>query len=153
MPYTDQPHPEPQARHLGRLGYLAYARHTGGLTHDGRPIPQWENLGETIQDAWAAAAEAIADAQASLPAPPPVLMPAPPQRPSVGHIVLVPMDPTKNNGATQAPAVITRVWSAETVNARVLSDTNHGDVEWRTSITYADTLDGVLHRWTWPPRI
>jgi hypothetical protein len=35
--------------------------------------------------------------------------------PSVGRIILVLVDPTKNNGSEIAPAIITRVWS-ETPN-------------------------------------
>jgi hypothetical protein len=85
--------------------------------------------------------------------------PAPaPQTPSLGRIVHVPMDPTMNNGADVAAAVITRVWSPTTVNLRVLADGE--SLLWRTSSTYADDLDAIdaddptrLNRWTWPPRV
>jgi hypothetical protein len=41
---------------LGPRAYAAYSEVTGGLTHDGRQMPAWEELGETIQTAWMAAA-------------------------------------------------------------------------------------------------
>lgn len=51
------------ARHdpqdLARAAYAAYGEATGGLTHDGRPMPAWEDLGERIQRAWTAAARAV----------------------------------------------------------------------------------------------
>lgn len=79
-------------------------------------------------------------------------------QPSLGRIVLVPMDPVENNGAHVAPAVITRVWSDNSVNLRVLADSYA--IEWRTSVTYAPDLDAIpaddptrLNRWTWPPRV
>ncbi len=77
-----------------------------------------------------------------------------PQLPSVGRIVHVPMDPATNNGATVAPAVITRVWSETTVNVRVLHDSE--SITWRTSVVYRDNLDGIEGTpavWTWPERV
>ena len=74
-----------------------------------------------------------------------------PLAPRVGDVVLVAADPALNNGAEQAPAVITRVWSSTVVNARVLYDGNA--VTWHTSLNYVDTLDGVAPdalAWTWP---
>jgi len=71
--------------------------------------------------------------------------------PRVGDVVLVAADPALNNGAEQAPAVVTRVWSATTVNVRVLYD-GHA-VTWHTSLNYVDTLDGLAPdalAWTWP---
>lgn len=50
-------HPVPSD--LGQRAYAAYAESTGGLTHDGRTMPAWEDLGEQIQQAWAVAARAI----------------------------------------------------------------------------------------------
>ncbi|WP_329564682.1 hypothetical protein [Kitasatospora sp. NBC_01266] len=47
-----------------QLAYTAYGTATGGLTHDDRPMPAWEHLGEPIQAAWTAAAAAVL-AQAS----------------------------------------------------------------------------------------
>lgn len=79
------------------------------------------------------------------------------QKPSIGRIVLVPMNPRDNNGASVAPAIITRVWNDTTINVRVLADA-HGDVthDWRTSLTHEDALaEGAspLHYWCWPPRV
>lgn len=75
------------------------------------------------------------------------------QKPSIGRIVLVALDPTMNNGATIAPAVITRVWSDTSVNVRVLADSEN--LLWRTSLTYVDSLDDDSPRgsWAWPPRV
>lgn len=42
-----------------QLAYDAYGKATGGLTHDGRPMPTWDQLGDRIQHAWAAAALAL----------------------------------------------------------------------------------------------
>lgn len=42
-----------------QIAYHAYAKATGGLTHDGRPMPAWDQLGDRIQHAWAAAALAL----------------------------------------------------------------------------------------------
>lgn len=59
------------------------------------------------------------------------------QTPSIGRIVIVPATallPTdENNGGTEAPAVITRVWSDTMVNVRVLLDGH--ETPWKTSIT------------------
>lgn len=77
-------------------------------------------------------------------------------KPSLGRIVLVPIEPEMNNGATVAPAIITRVWSDTTVNLRVLAD-SHNPPLWRTSSTYTDDLDQRdqthVNYWTWPPRV
>lgn len=42
-----------------RCAYEAYARSTGGKTFDGRDMPPWSGLGDRIQAAWVAAAEAV----------------------------------------------------------------------------------------------
>lgn len=44
--------------HWARNAYAAYGDQTGGLTHDARAMPTWEDLGEPIQQAWCAAARA-----------------------------------------------------------------------------------------------
>ncbi|GAA1164322.1 hypothetical protein F4556_002381 [Kitasatospora gansuensis] len=44
-----------------QAAYAAYGHTTGGLTHDGRPMPTWDQLGDTIQAAWIAAATAAAN--------------------------------------------------------------------------------------------
>lgn len=46
---------------LGLLAYLAYSEAVGGTTHDGRPMLAWDDLGETVQGGWIAAAAAAAD--------------------------------------------------------------------------------------------
>jgi hypothetical protein len=43
----------------GRVAYEAYGRSTGHRTHDDRPMPAWDDLGETVQRAWAASAAAV----------------------------------------------------------------------------------------------
>lgn len=40
----------------GERAFNAYRHIVGNLTHDGRPIPQWNDLTETIRNAWEAAA-------------------------------------------------------------------------------------------------
>lgn len=74
--------------------------------------------------------------------------------PSLGRIVLVPVDPTTNNGADVAPGIITRVWSATCVNVRVLLDAG-ANPTWKTSLALFDTADEakVGHSCYWPPRV
>jgi hypothetical protein len=73
--------------------------------------------------------------------------------PSVGRIVLVPMDQAVNNGSDVAPAIICRVWSETSVNVRVVEDGPR--IEWRQSLEYTDDLANRdrdnLNVWTWPP--
>lgn len=52
--------------HLGHVAFDGYRRHTNGLTHDGRSIPEWRDLGEAVQSAWIAAAAAVVEAQATV---------------------------------------------------------------------------------------
>lgn len=81
------------------------------------------------------------------------------QKPSIGRIVIVPMDPAANNGATEAPAVITRVWSEGCVNVRVFVDASN-EVLSRTSVSLypssAEATDanatGTHYAW-WPDRV
>lgn len=47
---------------LAALGYDAYGRSTGWKNFLGDPMPKWEELPRPIQEAWMAAAVAIADA-------------------------------------------------------------------------------------------
>lgn len=75
-------------------------------------------------------------------------------KPSIGRIVLVPVSENLNNGAEVAPAVITRVWSDELVNVRVLHDGH--DIDWRTSVKLVDEQPEDLtdqHVAWWPPRV
>ncbi|MFE9906402.1 hypothetical protein [Streptomyces achromogenes] len=53
--------PQHSPSDLGQVAYLAYSEATSGLTHDGRPMPAWDDLGDTVQGAWIAAAAAVAD--------------------------------------------------------------------------------------------
>ena len=74
-------------------------------------------------------------------------------RPSLGRIVIVPMDPVVNNGAGEAPAVITRVWSDELVNVRILDDSSNTP-PWRTSVRlHAERPAEPMHDAWWPPRV
>ncbi|MFE4649274.1 hypothetical protein [Streptomyces sp. NPDC056707] len=78
-------------------------------------------------------------------------------QPSIGRVVLVPMDPATNNGASVAPAIITRVWTGTSINVQILADAP--GCAWRTSLTHVESLDGLddahdrLYRWTWPPKV
>lgn len=49
----------PEPPDLGRRAYETYGESTGGLTHEGRAMPVWEDLGEQVQTAWTVAARAI----------------------------------------------------------------------------------------------
>ncbi|MDX3455032.1 hypothetical protein PV396_24345 [Streptomyces sp. ME02-8801-2C] len=138
----------PSAMDLAQSAYAAYGEATDHQNYQGQPMPEWEALGERIQKAWIAAAGTIAmDILTSLANNPS------PLTPDVGDVVLVPMDPTLNNGAAVAPAIVTRVWNPITINVRVLADSDA--VVWRTSVVYRDNLDDVAVPaavWTWPPR-
>lgn len=80
------------------------------------------------------------------------------QTPSVGRIVLVPMDPRGNNGQHYAPAIITRVWSDTMVNLRVFADSSDAPI-WRTSAALAEDTgahvegEPVANTWAWPTRV
>lgn len=79
------------------------------------------------------------------------------QKPSLGTVVLVPVDPATNNGGYVAPGIITRVWSETTVNVRVLHDSDA--ISWRTSATFREDLGDlddagpVPAVWTWRERV
>lgn len=47
---------------LAEIAYNAYAGSTGGKTWDGRDMPDWGDLGEKVQTAWATATNAACDA-------------------------------------------------------------------------------------------
>ncbi len=74
--------------------------------------------------------------------------------PTVGRIVLVGIDPAVNNGADRAPAIITRVFTPECVNLRVMVD-GPGEMPWRTSSTLCEPEDlaGTTAKWAWPPLV
>jgi len=40
----------------GKAAFEAYKKKVGGKTYDNKDIPDWDNLGKTIQDAWMIAA-------------------------------------------------------------------------------------------------
>lgn len=42
-----------------RDAYHAYGQSTGWTTHDGRPMPSWNDLGDRVQAAWIAAVTAV----------------------------------------------------------------------------------------------
>ena len=72
--------------------------------------------------------------------------------PYIGQIVLAPADPNVNNGADTAPAVITRVWSEQVVNLRILLD--GAGVLWKTSSSLRESLEDVpvgAPYWTYLP--
>lgn len=154
--------PQASVPNLGEIAYAAYGQSTGNRNFLGDPMPDWSELPDPIQTAWQAAAQAIVDElqdTGSAVTALQTLEPAP-QLPSLGRIVLIPMDPALNNGALEAPAVITRVWNDSVINVRVLSDSDRADAEWRTSLQYVDSVDTLdrddparLYRWSWPPRI
>lgn len=51
----------PKERSLGVIAYEAYGDSVDWKTFDGRPMPEWSDLGERIQQAWVDAALAVAD--------------------------------------------------------------------------------------------
>lgn len=74
-------------------------------------------------------------------------------KPSLGRVVIVPMDPDLNNGADEAPATITRVWHDALINVRITGD-NAAVPEWRTSVSLHDEKpDSPQHDAWWPPRV
>jgi hypothetical protein len=48
----------------GKVAYVAYGEVTGGKNYQGLPMPAWDELPATIQDAWVAAAQAVIDQHA-----------------------------------------------------------------------------------------
>lgn len=49
---------EPSPAERAQRAYAAYGVATGGLNFQGDPMPQWDDLGDTIRQAWHAAAHA-----------------------------------------------------------------------------------------------
>ena len=69
------------------------------------------------------------------------------QKPSIGRIVHVIVDPKANNGSDVAPAMITRVWSDTCVNLRVTRDNHPGPEEWLTSWSLHESREALeAHR-------
>jgi hypothetical protein len=44
---------------LGKVAFEAYVSRVGGETYDKKPIPEWQNLSESVKDGWEAAAAAV----------------------------------------------------------------------------------------------
>lgn len=72
-------------------------------------------------------------------------------KPSIGRIVIV---PSNHNSATEAPAIITRVWpDTGLINVRVMNE-NEAAPEWRTSVKLHDEKPETPgHDAWWPPRV
>ena len=50
---------QPDKRPLGQIAFDAYNAERGGLTHDGKPTPPWEVLGDGVRSGWTAGAHAV----------------------------------------------------------------------------------------------
>lgn len=76
-------------------------------------------------------------------------------KPSLGRIVLFKSkDPLHlSNGADEAPAIITRVWSDTCVNLTVFRDATEPLAV--TSVVLAEDFEasGQWTAWRWPPRV
>lgn len=46
---------------LAKQMWDAYAKQAGGVTFDGKPLPDWDGLGEDRQSCWVAAARVAVD--------------------------------------------------------------------------------------------
>lgn len=136
----------PTTRELAHVGYEAYGESTGHKNYQGQPMPGWNELPDRTQLAWIEATGAILQHNMAG-----LFNVGSASAPTLGDIVLVAVEPAENNGSGVAPAIVTRVWSATTINARVLHD--GPAFGWRTSLIYADSLaDAALpgSAWTWP---
>jgi hypothetical protein len=51
----------PDMTELAKVGYRAYGETTGFKNYQGLPMPEWDELGETIQAAWVAATRAVCE--------------------------------------------------------------------------------------------
>jgi hypothetical protein len=78
----------PSTMELAKVAYAAYGESTNYRTHDDRPMPDWAELGDSVQQAWIAAAAAVAQAVIEEPTEKAVRseQSAPP-RPSIGRTV------------------------------------------------------------------
>lgn len=81
------------------------------------------------------------------------------QKPSIGRIVHVTVEPAYNNGSDIAPAVITAVWRDDLINARVIVDSSSMPL-WYTSIPLVETEEEARAKAPsysaaafWPPRV
>lgn len=48
-------------KELAQIGYEGYGNNRDWKTYDDRPMPKWEELPESIQDAWVAAFRAVSE--------------------------------------------------------------------------------------------
>lgn len=136
----------PTTRDLAEIAYAAYGVSTGGKNYQGLPMPRWDELPALTQLAWIEATGAVTMRTLEM-----MTGVRRTIAPTIGDVVLVPADPSTNNGAQVAPAIVTRVWSDTTVNVRVLHDSH--SLDWRTSLVYRDSLEGaspLTAAWTWP---
>ena len=76
-------------------------------------------------------------------------------KPSLGRIVLVPVEPVTNNGSDVAVGIITRVWSDTMVNLRVFLDTESASRSMPSVHLYptAEDAAGDTRSCYWPPRV
>lgn len=75
------------------------------------------------------------------------------QKASIGRIVLFKSQNLSDmgNGATEVPAIITRVWGDAMVNLLVFRDGT--DPLTKTSVGREDAHPGSSYSWRWPPRV
>lgn len=82
---------------------------------------------------------------------------------TVGRVVIVGIDPSRNNGEDVCPAIVTRVWGPDPsnkgialINVKALNDGPNN--EWKTSVILFGTEDaarahGLANAAYWPPRM
>lgn len=51
---------------LAKIAYLGYGEAVGYKNYEGKPMPDWKDLGSKIQNAWIAATVAVVDQLAAL---------------------------------------------------------------------------------------
>ena len=169
----------PSTMELAQVAYAAYGVSTNNRTHDDRPMPDWDDLGDQVQQAWIAAAAAVAQAVIEQPAEKAVRSEQPaPQRPSIGRIVhytLSEQDAERINQLRQdyqlnarpqgtgfvghvgnqaqegdvCPAMIVRVFDPRSTTANLKVELDGTDVFWATSRQLGD---GPSY-WAWPGRV
>jgi hypothetical protein len=171
--------PHPSTMELAKVAYAAYGESTDHRTHDDRPMPDWEQLGDRVQQAWIAAAAAVAQAVIEQPAEKAVRSEhSAPLRPSIGRIVhykLSASDATQINRLRQDyqssarpqgtgfvghvgnqvqegevyPAVVVRVFDPRSTTANLKVLLDGNDEFWATSRQLGDGPSF----WTWPERV
>jgi hypothetical protein len=164
---------------LAQYAYAAYGASTNNRTHDDRSMPDWDDLGDRVQQAWIAAAAAVAQAVIEHPAEKAVRNEQPaPQRPSIGRIVhytLSSQDAAQINRLRQDyqhnarpqgtgfvghvgnhaqegdvyPAMIVRVFDPRSTTANLKVELDGTDVFWATSRQLGD---GPSY-WAWSGRV